>query len=118
MYISKDHALEAILTEPLGWMGWWHDIPTCTVCAVGGILRSRGLTRPEVRHLTDIQLVGGAIQPSDVKGGVRPVNWLGAISVVWESLIDAPLEEARRLLYEWVETNVPDSVNLFSQEVA
>jgi len=132
----------------LGWLGWYKSNPGfypperkcfvtdlqkeqgCTVCAIGGVLRSIGVTEHLIGQRAG-SITEGDAEPSYVHMGKvytdnLPKNWITAISYVWESLKkennfytenDSDVEEARDIMIEWVEENIPEDIDLV-REVA
>ena len=119
MKIYKEDVIEALYTEPLGWNGWFavDDFNSdCSVCAVGAVLRNRGVNGYKISGIA-ITLVRGAYAPDDNKKHL-PKNWISALSYVWESLIigeTIPVEEARSCIIEWAEKNLPEDIDLVGE---
>jgi len=124
MKIYKEDVLEALETEPLGWSGWYFPATvtkdtTCTVCAVGAVLRHAGVSPNSITPIA-INITKGAIAPSEWGSGRLPTNWMAALSYLWESLRadpykQTPIEEARDIMIEWVEANVPEDIDLIEE---
>lgn len=114
--IKKSVVIEALMTEPLRAKEFFHtgrqceiDINTCSVCAVGAVLRkSLGAKKLEAfdkqfnygDHIPYAGFLGGYIGQTILKGSftsdeygylddiVAEKNYLGALSIYFEALID------------------------------
>jgi len=138
MKITKEHVLEALEVEQLGWGAWFcamddfMEPPTtaiqsagCQVCAVGACLLGRvhidNISKKALRITRGVGVI-----PTEEE---LPINWMGAISLVWESLrpdlwvdsleyfsyTDEDISDARECMIEWVEDNVPEDINLVTE---
>lgn len=130
MDIYKEHVIEALEDEPLGWQGWvsseLHEYNTpakdldCVVCAVGGVFRK--FTTKTIDDIDNTiyymsEGVGGVVTPYSQTERL-PQAWLEVLSYVWESIFvrdseTPPVEEARAIMIDWVEDNVPEDVVLW-----
>lgn len=122
MQVLKEHVIEALETEPLGWNGWCQSMEgtgspakdlDCTVCAVGAVFRKFTSRHPDaITTVINARISGNyAAFGSDTKDDL-PKNWITCLSYVWEGLgnfnpyID--VEEARVHMIDWAEENIPD----------
>ena len=94
----------------------------CTVCVVGSVFRKYSKSTGSIGRLIGDQLIGDA-DPGPKNGGIPweaewPENWITVLSWVWEGLDnfneDLGIEEARTIMIDWVEDNVPEDEILFT----
>jgi len=104
MKVFKEHLLEALETEPLGWGNWvrkpsttgWDALvndPGCRSCAIGSVFRkfTTMLIDDVQDQIDDIIGYDAIVSPEGVYGDeedelILPQSWLEAISFVWESM--------------------------------
>jgi len=127
MNIYKEDLVEALATEPLGFGTWvkvsmYEDsrLPIseykCKVCAVGSTFRSFS-SKTKLRVEDDIiHQIKGKPSPTAWDEAL-PENWITAISYVWESIDiknrSISIKEARTIMIDWVEANVPEDIALW-----
>ncbi len=114
--ITKDDILDALEDEPLK-AGSWLSEDGCRACAVGSVLRGK------LPALAEEQLAGPYYLLDALAGrltgncytaeNIAPIgNWLSALSIRWESLNGwnegLREEEARDLILDWADENIPD----------
>lgn len=142
MKITRDDVLRAIEQEPLMPDSWVQNIHIdgCPVCAVGAVLREKGLENMDIgivaRRVTRGQFIPSA---SSLPRQLAEGNYLGALSMQFERMCEvAPkdvfikLENAlfgeyleihpgyvqeivKPKLIEWVKEHLPDGV-IYSDE--
>lgn len=124
--ITKAQVLEAIANEPL-WPGNWVALfipqdqtpDNCNVCAVGAVLRHKGLPRDEITQAGDQLLDRGDISSEyweNIPVLLKDKLYLNALSVKFEYLCEdhdyskaRGLKTIRKKLAQFVEENFPNS---------
>lgn len=78
--------------------------PNCTVCAVGAVMRTAGIS-----HKLGFRLVN---ESSSMHSQAAAGNYLSAMSILYEYVIHSnPLitvPELRETMIDWIEANVPE----------
>jgi len=104
--ITRQDMIDAVLTEPLARGSWYADTTHkdyitqgegCTVCAVGGILRMKGLGRVDIIDICDGVAYNAA--------GCGGVPWLVQLSDYFET-------DDWRVpsdLVIWIKKNIPEN---------
>jgi len=126
MKVTRQHMIDAVMTEPLA-KGWWvhktdeelmfsdinplnikFDEDNCPVCAVGGTLRKVGLDNYGI--MTECSSLMPNTPPATawIKGYIDDGRFLEALSCFFE---DGEWK-TREDLKEWVEENVPEDWEL------
>jgi hypothetical protein len=116
--VNKEDLIEAIALEPLSFGAWAN---TCTYCAIGAV----------VHRMTDIESaweimekclsiteIGGDCTPNGEMYDI-PTRWPNILSSLWEWLTGTeliPVEEARTIILDWIEVNVPDDEVLWEMQ--
>jgi len=128
--IYRHHVIEALETESLGWQGWIKPADrhqdnygsvsgrvACTVSAVGAVFRKWAGSNTIDQNIEQIMsnLDGNfASWTPTFEEFSLPKNWLTSLAFMWSHLHfyagerGISVEEARAIIIDWVEANVPE----------
>jgi len=119
--ISKKKIIEALKTEPLA-PGTWvrlegdktHNDPTCTVCAVGAVLRKAKFRNFAITQNAHRQVGNCYFNGDDYKAALKERNYLGALSAYFETICpeSGATPAIRRRLVTFVTKYFPEKVSL------
>jgi hypothetical protein len=134
--VSRDQIIKAINTEPLQPGNWVHRedlavIGDCGVCAVGGVLRSLGLSNDMISDKVTSVLNRATVydesdregSEGDIRRTLKAKDYLGALSMKFEFisrrhygevLKGKTLARVRKELVAFVKKNFPSRVKLIN----
>lgn len=119
-FVTKEEIIEAIETEPLRAGSWFYDydhttnFETCSVCAVGAVLRRAGLKERDELDI-DLEVCNDEyFGLYKLKDALSCGNFMGALSIKFEDLSEQveSMDEVREKLIKFVKENFPDEVEL------
>lgn len=126
MIITRDDVLKAIREEPLiatDWIGWrTPENGGCPVCAVGAVLRHKGLDDLEIPYTAYTVTKGKFIASESIPAALAAKNYLGALSIKWERMTEMKkpsewyffqpkeLDKFKPEFMRWILDNLPDGV--------
>jgi len=125
MKFTKKECIKAVLTEPLK-LGSWNseDNKTCSVCAVGAILRQHNINNSsQIDRLMNINSSRSSTQEKAINIHIKNGKYLHALSCFFENLgsynlttqdwfsawVNAPSKEGKWALVHFIEAFFPDS---------
>lgn len=87
MIITKQECIKAVLTEPLTFGKWnKNDNKSCKVCAVGAILRQKGINdSSQIQYM--LNKGASTVCVSAIDYDLNNKNYLNALSSYWEDVI-------------------------------
>jgi len=131
-WITKKEVLQAIKTEPLTSGNWvklddkkrFND-KTCSVCAVGAVLRKAGLGNQAINDFGDALAMQGVVAPdsylesegyveAEIQDYLDTEKYLHALSYKFEYQANKTGvgKRTRNILAKFVEVNFPDKIKL------
>jgi hypothetical protein len=125
-YVTRRTVLNALRNEPLNNMGWVHNPrdPSCSVCAVGAVLRRAGFENGKISSFGLGLFRNGAVTPaqlplySNIEGVIKKYleegRFLHALSMKYEfqAKRTGSGKRTRGVLARFVKANFPTKIEL------